>query len=146
IPGNMIPSPTPILTRPIFRSWQVAMPLESLTAIFTSQVGRDANNVSLSAVWDYNIAADTWTQKNNMPGCQNNIRGSAVALKSLFVFGGSDPFIVPGSPTSKSKLSSLSRSLSPRLAKQDENPRFLSPITERTCIFQTRTNGEPLRT
>ena len=66
--------------------------------------GRDNNNVSLSTVWDYDIAADTWTQKNDMPGTQNNVRGSAVALDSLFVFGGGDPFIVPGSPASKSKL------------------------------------------
>jgi N-acetylneuraminic acid mutarotase len=65
--------------------------------------GRDVNNVSLSAVWDYDIAADTWTQKNDMPGTQNNVRGSAVALDSLFVFGGGNPFIVPGSPASKSK-------------------------------------------
>jgi N-acetylneuraminic acid mutarotase len=54
--------------------------------------GRDANNFSLNTVWDYNIAADTWTQKNNMPGARNNVRGSAVALDSLFVFGGGGPF------------------------------------------------------
>jgi N-acetylneuraminic acid mutarotase len=65
--------------------------------------GRDANNVSLSAVFDYDITADTWTQKNDMPGTQNNVRGSAVALDSLFVFGGGNPFIAPGSPASKSK-------------------------------------------
>ena len=65
--------------------------------------GRDANNVSLSTVFDYDIAADTWTQKNDMPGTQNNVRGSAVALDSLFVFGGGNPFIIPGSPASKSK-------------------------------------------
>ena len=63
--------------------------------------GRDVNNLSLSAVWDYDIAADTWTQKNDMPGTQNNVRGSAVALDSLFVFGGGNPFIIPGSPSSK---------------------------------------------
>src|SRR5256714_11924917 len=65
--------------------------------------GRDANNVSLNTVFDYDIAADTWTQKNNMPGTQNNVRGSAVALDSLFVFGGGNPFIAPGSPASKTK-------------------------------------------
>jgi len=65
--------------------------------------GRDANNVSLSTVFDYDIAADTWTQKNDMPGTQNNVRGSAVALDSLFVFGGGNPFLIPGGPTSKSK-------------------------------------------
>ena len=60
--------------------------------------GRDGNDVSLNAVWDYNIAADTWTQKSNMPGSQNNVRGSAVALDSIFVFGGGNPFIIPDSP------------------------------------------------
>ena len=63
--------------------------------------GRDGNNLSLNAVWDYNISADTWTQKSNMPGTQNNVSGSAVALNSLFVFGGGNPFIVLGSPSSK---------------------------------------------
>src|SRR5947208_1822581 len=61
--------------------------------------GGDANNVSLNTVWDYDIAADTWTQKNDMPGTQNNVRGSAVALDSLFVFGGGNPFIIPGHPS-----------------------------------------------
>ena len=59
--------------------------------------GRNANNFSLNTVWDYDIAADTWTQKNDMPGTHNNVRGSAVALDSLFVFGGGGPFIIPGS-------------------------------------------------
>ena len=63
--------------------------------------GSDAINVSLNTVWDYDIAADTWTQKSNMPGAQNNVRGSAVALDSLFVFGGGNPFILPGGPPSK---------------------------------------------
>jgi len=63
--------------------------------------GRDVNNVSLSAVFDYDIVADTWTQKNDMPGTQNNVRGNAIALDSLFVFGGGNPFIIPGSPSSK---------------------------------------------
>jgi len=65
--------------------------------------GRDVNNVSLSAVFNYDIAADTWTQKNDMPGTQNNVRGSAVAIDSLFVFGGGNPFSIPGSPLSNSK-------------------------------------------
>src|SRR5438309_5058672 len=73
--------------------------------------GRDANNVSLNTVFDYDIAADTWTQKNNMPGTQNNVRGSAVALDSLFVFGGGNPFIAPGSPASKSKAAFSAKEL-----------------------------------
>jgi len=64
--------------------------------------GLDDNETPpLNTVFDYDIAADTWTQKNNMPGCQNNVRGSAVALDSLLVFGGGNPFIAPGSPASK---------------------------------------------
>jgi len=67
--------------------------------------GSDAINVSLNTVWDYDIAADTWTQKSNMPGAQNNVRGSAVALDSLFVFGGGNPFIIPGGSPSKTVFS-----------------------------------------
>src|SRR5262245_35179882 len=64
--------------------------------------GLDDNETPpLNTVFDYDIAADTWTQKNNMPGCQNNVRGGAVALDSLFVFGGGNPFIASGSPASK---------------------------------------------
>src|SRR6266480_7070543 len=79
------------------------MPQELLTVTSTSPGGRDVNNVSLNTVFDYDITADTWTQKNNMPGTQNNVRGSAVALDSLFVFGGGNPFIAPGGPATKSK-------------------------------------------
>src|SRR5207247_1589925 len=54
--------------------------------------GRGANFFYENTVWDYNIATDTWTLKNPMPGTLNNVRGSAVVLDSLFVFGGGSPF------------------------------------------------------
>ena len=50
--------------------------------------GRNAANSALNTLWDYDIAANTWTQKSDMPSTRNNVRGSAVALDSLFVFGG----------------------------------------------------------
>jgi N-acetylneuraminic acid mutarotase len=54
--------------------------------------GRDIDNVSLNLVWDYDIAANTWTQKGDMPPDQNNVPGSAVALDNMWVFGGGNPF------------------------------------------------------
>jgi hypothetical protein len=54
--------------------------------------GRDATNTVVSLVWDYDIAADTWTQKTGMPGINNNVPGSAVALNRLWIFGGGNPF------------------------------------------------------
>jgi len=54
--------------------------------------GRDATNTVVNLVWDYDIAADTWTQKTGMPGINNNVPGSAVALNRLWIFGGGNPF------------------------------------------------------
>lgn len=54
--------------------------------------GRDATNTVVNLVWDYDIAADTWTQKTGMPGINNNVPGSAVALSRLWIFGGGNPF------------------------------------------------------
>jgi len=45
--------------------------------------GRDAANVVLDLVWDYDIGTDTWTQRNNMPSGENYAPGSAVALNNL---------------------------------------------------------------
>ena len=91
--------------------------------------GRDANNVSLNTVFDYDIAADTWTQKNNMPGTQNNVRGSAVALDSLFVFGGGNPFIAPGSPASKSKAAFSAKELKASAAAAKTGSKIQVPAT-----------------
>src|SRR6266516_4015688 len=45
------------------------------------------------------MAANTWTAKANMPGSNNNVRGSGVALDNLWVFGGGNPF----GPTASTK-------------------------------------------
>ena len=54
--------------------------------------GRDAADEVINLTWEYDIEADTWTLKANMPGTQNNVRGSAVALERLWAFGGGNPF------------------------------------------------------
>src|SRR5438309_6693659 len=54
--------------------------------------GRDGTDTVVNLVWDYDIAANTWTQKTEMPAVQNNVCGSAVALGRLWVFGGGNPF------------------------------------------------------
>jgi len=65
--------------------------------------GRDANNTILNSLWDYNIAADTWTQRANML-TSDNVPGSAVIAGKLWVFGGGNPFSGPGTmPTSGNK-------------------------------------------
>jgi N-acetylneuraminic acid mutarotase len=61
--------------------------------------GRDAANLVINLNWDYDIAANTWTAKANMPGSNNNVRGSGVALDNLWVFGGGNPF----GPTASTK-------------------------------------------
>jgi len=57
--------------------------------------GRDADGNVVNLVWDYDIAANTWSQRRNMPigyPSQHNVPGSAVALDNLWVFGGGIPF------------------------------------------------------
>ena len=54
--------------------------------------GRDATNTVVNLVWDYDITADTWAQRTEMPGVNNNVPGNAVALGRLWVFGGGNPF------------------------------------------------------
>ena len=68
--------------------------------------GRDATNTVVNLVWDYDTAADTWTQRSNMPGVQNNVPGSAVALNRLWIFGGGNPFgPIAGAPTQDASAS-----------------------------------------
>ena len=62
--------------------------------------GRDINNTNLNTLYDYDIAADSWTARANMPSGVN-VPGSAVIGGKLWVFGGGNPFSGPGtSPTS----------------------------------------------
>ena len=53
--------------------------------------GRDLNNTNLSTLYDYDIAADTWTPRANLPS-GINVPGSAVIGGKLWVFGGGNPF------------------------------------------------------
>ena len=53
--------------------------------------GRDINITNLNTLYDYDIAADTWTQRANLPS-GINVPGSAVIGGKLWVFGGGDPF------------------------------------------------------
>ena len=65
--------------------------------------GRDLNNTNLNTLYDYDIAANTWTTGANMPSGVN-VPGSAVIGGKLWVFGGGNPFTGPGTaPTSGSK-------------------------------------------
>ena len=59
--------------------------------------GRNVSNNNLNTLYDYNIAADTWTQQANLPAGVN-VPGSAVICGKLWVFGGGNPFL--GSRTS----------------------------------------------
>jgi N-acetylneuraminic acid mutarotase len=54
--------------------------------------GRDINNTNLNTLYDYDIAADTWTQRANLPSGTNG-PGSAVIGGKLWVFGGGNPFL-----------------------------------------------------
>lgn len=53
--------------------------------------GRDLNNTNLNTLYDYDIAADTWTQRANLP-TGVNVPGSAVIGGKLWAFGGGNPF------------------------------------------------------
>ena len=49
--------------------------------------GRTNPDATLVATWDYDIASDSWTQKQDMMQ-PTNVPGSAVALSKLWSFGG----------------------------------------------------------
>jgi N-acetylneuraminic acid mutarotase len=83
--------------------------------------GRDANTNVVDLLWDYDIAADTWTQRANMPCGQDNVPGSAVALGKLFVFGGGNPF-----------ASDNSRSNIPSRPKKDAKGHPHAPMASNT--------------
>ncbi|HUS16625.1 MAG TPA: S-layer homology domain-containing protein, partial [Chloroflexia bacterium] len=52
--------------------------------------GRDAANQTIALVWDYDIAANTWTARANMPAVIN-VPGSAVVNGNFVIFGGNNP-------------------------------------------------------
>ena len=65
--------------------------------------GRNLANTNLNTLYDYDIAANTWTARANLPSGVN-VPGSAVIAGKLWVFGGGNPFTGPGtSPTSANK-------------------------------------------
>jgi N-acetylneuraminic acid mutarotase len=53
--------------------------------------GGKLNNTKLNTLYDYDIAADTWTQRANLP-TGINVPGSAVITGKLWAFGGGNPF------------------------------------------------------
>src|SRR6266540_566552 len=68
--------------------------------------GRDATNTVVNLVWDYDIAANTWTQRTSMPALNNNVPGNAVALNRLWVLGGGNPFGPAGASTGRTGFAS----------------------------------------
>ena len=57
--------------------------------------GRNLASTNLNTLYDYDIAANTWTVRANMPAGVN-VPGSAVIAGKLWVFGGGNPFSGPG--------------------------------------------------
>ena len=50
------------------------------------------NVTVIATTWgDYDIAADSWTARANLPAA-NNVPGSAVIGGKLWIFGGGNPF------------------------------------------------------
>jgi len=54
--------------------------------------GRDLNNTNLSTLYDYDIAANTWSTKASLPS-GTNVPGSAVIGGKLWIFVGGNPFL-----------------------------------------------------
>ena len=53
--------------------------------------GRSDANIVLNSLYDYDIAADTWTTKASLP-VADNVPGSGVAAGQLVLMGGGNPF------------------------------------------------------
>jgi N-acetylneuraminic acid mutarotase len=53
--------------------------------------GRNSSSEALTTVYDYDIAANSWTQRANVP-TGINAPGSAVICSKLRIFGGGNPF------------------------------------------------------
>jgi hypothetical protein len=92
--------------------------------------GRDANDVVVDLLWDYNIAANTWTQRTKMPCGQNNVPGSAVALGKLFVFGGGNPFLADKSRSNFPLASKTDTKGKPHAPSSDNSGRAYDPVTD----------------
>ena len=58
--------------------------------------GRDATNTVINTLYNYDIAADSWTTGANLPAA-NNVPGSGVINGQLFIMGGGNPFSQTGS-------------------------------------------------
>ena len=65
--------------------------------------GRDASNTVINLVWDYNIAANTWTARAPMPAAVN-VPGAGVSNGKLWAFGGGNPFGPQGDSTTVEAL------------------------------------------
>ena len=64
--------------------------------------GRDINNTNYNTLYDYDIAANTWTTRASLPE-GTNVPSSAVIGGQLWVVGGGNPFLGSASlPTGKS--------------------------------------------
>jgi N-acetylneuraminic acid mutarotase len=110
--------------------------------------GRDAANQNINLNWEYDPVAHTYTAKADMPGSQPNVPGSAVAVNALFVFGGGNPFLAPGSSVtnaasskatsgSNKVASDLTRAAFPvalRRAAAKERP-LVPQTTNRTRVY-----------
>ena len=62
--------------------------------------GRDINNTNYNTLYDYDIAANSWTQRANLPS-GTNVPSSAVIGGQLWIAGGGNPFL--GSDASPSR-------------------------------------------
>ena len=105
--------------------------------------GRDAANQIINLTWEYDPAANTYTQKTDEPGAfQNNVPGSGAAQGVLWVFGGGNPFTaangskaafsvadVPNKQTS-SLWSRFMRFLGLKRPATANSGRFYDPVTD----------------
>ena len=78
--------------------------------------GRNLANTNLNTLYDYDIVANTWTTRANMPSGVN-VPGSAVVGGKLWVFGGGNPFL--GSDTSPTSGKTGVRAWFNRLLRPD---------------------------
>jgi N-acetylneuraminic acid mutarotase len=78
--------------------------------------GRDLANTNLNTLYDYDIAANTWTVRANMPAGVN-VPGSAVIAGKLWLFGGGNPFsgpaTIPGADNKGGVKASLKQVFNP---------------------------------
>ena len=69
--------------------------------------GRDGSNTALNTLYDYDIAANTWTTGPNLPAGVN-VPASAVQGGKLWIMGGGNPFNGAGSKNSKAAFTAPS--------------------------------------